>query len=568
MRADHRKSSRYTSTFLGVCVFAVCTALTFFSVTSYAAEDGNAAQQPTKRTECTTIIVGKNASADGTAFYGRTDDGEDFDVTTIKNNPATHHGSEWTYTDPHNGGQYVLPANGCQYMSTPQTASMGDGAWDEAALNEYGVSCTETETIYGGDAVLAADPYVKTGVAESSMGPIVMPYIHTAKEGVERLGNLINEYGSAEGNAVMFGDANELWWMEIYSGHQWAAVKFPDDKCAVIANDGLIGPIDVSDAENVIVSPNLVSIAKDNGFYQETNGKLDLTLTFCEPKRDYAQIRVWAGHKKFSPSTTGDYDVNKTYDFAFTPDEKISIADAMEFLRYRYEDLKYNANKHPEVRAVGIGRTATAHVINHRGKDLPPILWTCLANPEMSVFMPVYSNTYYLPSAYTIDSCDYNPDMAYWKFRRISALAMKDRDGFGKSVRNTWRQKELDLVNNTKKRDEEYLSAGATPQAASKIFDEISSDILQTADALWVDGLEEFMLSTMQDGTSDASDESYNHINFDAPDDEESVSMNPFVVSLISAVAGLVVGVGVTVMVVVSRKNHKKSPSKAQAKKK
>lgn len=37
-----------------------------------------------------------------------------------------------------------------------------------------------------------------------------MPYVKTAWEGVERLCRLIDRYGSAEGNAVVFADADEI----------------------------------------------------------------------------------------------------------------------------------------------------------------------------------------------------------------------------------------------------------------------------------------------------------------------------------------------------------------------
>ena len=60
-----------------------------------------------------------------------------------------------------------------------------------------------------------------------------------AREGVERLGALVEQHGISEESAVVFADDNETWYMEIYSGHQWAAIRFPDDSYAVIGyNDG------------------------------------------------------------------------------------------------------------------------------------------------------------------------------------------------------------------------------------------------------------------------------------------------------------------------------------------
>lgn len=50
-------------------------------------------------------------------------------------------------------------------------------------------------------------------------------------------------------------------------GHNYCAIKMPSNKAAVIPNCLVIGDVDLSDKENVIASPNLVKIAKDNGFY-------------------------------------------------------------------------------------------------------------------------------------------------------------------------------------------------------------------------------------------------------------------------------------------------------------
>ena len=66
--------------------------------------------------------------------------------------------------------------------------------------------------------MLAYDPYVKNGLAEDSLTTLVLPYIHSAREGVDYLGRLIAKYGSAEGNGIQFIDQDEVWYMEIASG--------------------------------------------------------------------------------------------------------------------------------------------------------------------------------------------------------------------------------------------------------------------------------------------------------------------------------------------------------------
>ena len=115
-------------------------------------------------------------------------------------------------------------------------------------LDLHGVCISATESIYTNEKAKAADPFVDDGIGEQSIPALTAPYIHTAREGVEYLGKLISRYGNADaGNGVIFGDRDEVWYMEIYAGHQWAAVKIPDDCYVIAPNDGRIGEIDVTD---------------------------------------------------------------------------------------------------------------------------------------------------------------------------------------------------------------------------------------------------------------------------------------------------------------------------------
>lgn len=47
----------------------------------------------------------------------------------------------------------------------------------------------------------------------------MLPYVTTAREGVERLGALLEEYGTYEMNGVAFSDVDEIWWLETVGGH-------------------------------------------------------------------------------------------------------------------------------------------------------------------------------------------------------------------------------------------------------------------------------------------------------------------------------------------------------------
>jgi dipeptidase len=453
---------------------------------------------------CTTFIAGRGVTTDGSRIIGRTHDYHDLRVTTVAATPAVNRKTPWTYVDGDNQFTVQLPAKSCAYIALPLSKpDPGKATWDEAVINEHHVVLTATESIYANKAALDADPYVGNGLEEGAIPTVVMPYVTTAREGVERLGKLMDTHGSAEGNAVVFADDNETWYMEMYTGHQWAAIRFPDDKYALIANDGMLGTIDINDKANVIASKNLVQLAKEHHFLQEENGRIHVAHTYAQAHRDYSQLRVWAAQRKLTPSLAKEYDVNTTYAMMLKPDKKISLNDAMELLRYRYEDTDYNVNTYPSNRAIGINRTAEAHLFWLRDNK-PQIMWVALANPEMSVFVPFYGNVTKLPAAYNVATTDYNRDNAYYKFRRLSALAVQNRSGYGKTVRDYWHKMELNLIQAIPDMDGKYLQAGRSSEAANKLCGASAQAALDAADTLYQQTLTAFMLSTVQDGSSDA----------------------------------------------------------------
>lgn len=50
--------------------------------------------------------------------------------------------------------------------------------------------------------------------------------------------------------------------MEILSGHQYVAIKFPDDKFAVFPNTLYLGHVDFNDKTNTIASADVEKVAK------------------------------------------------------------------------------------------------------------------------------------------------------------------------------------------------------------------------------------------------------------------------------------------------------------------
>ena len=127
-------------------------------------------------------------------------------------------------------------------------------------MNEEQVAMTATETITSNPRVLGADPLVEYkpaenddamqpgGIGEEDIVVLVLPYIHSAREGVKRLGSLLTLYGTYEMNAVAFQDSDEIWLLETIGGHHWIARRVPDNAYVVMPNQLGIDAFDLEDA--------------------------------------------------------------------------------------------------------------------------------------------------------------------------------------------------------------------------------------------------------------------------------------------------------------------------------
>ena len=433
---------------------------------------------PAFASACTTIIVGREVSADGSFIVGRTVDAHIVGQEQINTVPAQTADTPVVFVDKANGFTMELPLTNCQYIMT----AMPSGLYWESALNEYNVAITATETIKPKPEALEADPYVANGIAESNIPTLVIPYVKTAAEGIRLLGALVSEYGSAESNGVVIADPNEAWYIEIYTGHQWLAIKLPEDKIAVIPNEAVIGCADVGDTETVIATPDFWDFAEVNGFLVERDGQPHAALTygasrFASESLKGSQYRFWGARHFFAPSQTGDIDMTAYYEAFFVPDEKVTLADCMEVMRYRYEDTQYNANVHKECRPIGVNYTDAAHLFWMR-ENLPVVEWFAMANPEFSVFLPMYGNLTSTPAAYTNSTMVFSQDVAYFCFRGLSNLCVEDRERYGADVRAYWKAMETALIGNMDAMDQTYLNSGCDGDVAAQLFADIAEEAL------------------------------------------------------------------------------------------
>lgn len=142
---------------------------------------------------CTTILVGKRVSYDGSTLVARTEDSQNGDFTPKKMVYITSQMQPKHYKSVLSSFEIDLPENPMAYSSVPDALGK-DGIWGEAGVNEENIGMSATETITTNSRVLGADPLVESGIGEEDMLTLVLPYIHSAREGVLRLGQILSQF--------------------------------------------------------------------------------------------------------------------------------------------------------------------------------------------------------------------------------------------------------------------------------------------------------------------------------------------------------------------------------------
>ena len=450
---------------------------------------------------CTGFIIGKDLTTDGSTLYGRTEDLEpnhnkNFVVRERKYNKAGD-----KFVDETNGFSFDLPAVSYKYTAVPDVTPE-QGVFDEAGFNEEGVSISATVSASANDDIQKVDPYVKDGIAESALTSVVLPHVKTAKEGVELLSKIVREKGAAEGNIVTIADKTGVWYMEILSGHQYAAIKFPDDKYAVFPNTFFLGIVDKNDTENTILSADLEKIAQDAGTYKEINGSFHVAQSYNPPLAEADRSRVWSGIKALDPNADVQYD-DEYFELMHSTSDKLSLRDAMNLQRNRLEGTDFKPQDQMELDGKGIPdktkadpvykypisnpNVMEAHIFQLKD-NLPAstgggILWLAMGSPRNAPYLPYYGNISNTSQPYQEMSTAYDKNSWYWTVSRINDLVAKYPELFEDgSIRSEIERMESQWMEEQPAHDSEQISLSEQPEQASL---KATKDSMERADSVF-----------------------------------------------------------------------------------
>lgn len=407
---------------------------------------------------CTTILVGKKASYDSSTIIARNDDSPSgvFHSKKLVKIPAK--AASKLYKSKISGVQIPLPENALSYTAMPNVDPK-EGLWLAAGVNSEGVAMTATETITTNPRVLGADPLIDAirskkgtitkagGIGEEDLVAIVLPFIHTAREGVIRLGALLEKYGTYENNGIAFSDENEIFYLETIGGHHFIAKRVKDDEYVTMPNQFGIDNFSFSDAygakkENICSSDLKAFIAKNN---------LDLTISGSFNPREafgshndsdhvYNTPRAWYIERYLSGKQDSFDGPNARYTplsddlpFSRKPDKKITIEDVKYLLSSHYQSTPFDPYIHEKLsretspfRPIGISRTSFLAVIEIRDqgkKESRPIEWFSFGSNVFNSLMLFYPLSSKVPAYYSNTTPTVSSASLYWASRIIGALA-------------------------------------------------------------------------------------------------------------------------------------------------
>jgi len=425
---------------------------------------------------CTSIMVGKKASADGSVITSHTCDGRY--RTWV----------QWEPAQDHKPGEMHRVLRGTMHTKfrgdTTGVRLMGEipqVAHTYAYLNTAYPCLNEKQLAMGETTFVGPDTLVNEAgwFTIEELERVALQRCDNARDAIRLMGSLAEKYGYGDsGECLTVADKNEVWQFEIVGvgkdkiGAAWAARRVPDDHVAISANIPRIGKINRKD-KDLMASANVEQVAKDNGLW---DGKGEFVF-WKAYNTDYAKgknfnDREWFILNHFAPSLGLTYDMDEL-PFSVKPEKPVDIREVMALYRETYEGTDFDMTKNVKLdtlvspvanpwltttmrntlntiapgtidfrRTVAVAWCAYSHIIQLRSwlpDEVGGICWLSLDNPGQSPRVPVFCGTTQLPKAYeTCGQKQYVPDCALWQFRRANKLAtlawQSTKEGFNEKI--------------------------------------------------------------------------------------------------------------------------------------
>lgn len=316
---------------------------------------------------CTTILVTKGATFDGSTFVSHSDDDDIGDQRLVRVPAADHPVGSMrpVYKCSTNYPRVVTDQLGPGYNTSedhseilgyiPQvehTYAYFDGNY--GIMNEHQLAmgeCTDAAQKYGSEPTPG-----KRLFYSSSLSRVALERCKTAREAIKLMGSLIEEYGYYNtGETLLVADKEEGWVFEMCptenQGDLWVAQRVPDGEVFVAANEFRIRDID-PDSDDFMYCSYLWDACEKIGWYNPKKGPLDWceTVSYGEYNHPYYSLRrVWSVFNrvnpklKLSPWVEGPF--TKDYPFSIKPAKPLTLSDVKNLHRDQYEGTPFDMTK-------------------------------------------------------------------------------------------------------------------------------------------------------------------------------------------------------------------------------
>ncbi len=420
---------------------------------------------------CTSIMVGRLASADGSVMTSHTCDSHD-DSSAITLVPHAKHkaGEQVLLTnreeDPSGPMKRLRRKSVGQIPQVPETFGYVVGVY--AIMNERQLAIGEST--FGGRPELVSH---KGLIDCDTLTRLMLQRAKTAREAIRIAGELMEQYGYCdEGEALTVADTREVWLLEIVGpgkdaiGAEWAAQRVPDDHVSITANGSRLEEIDLSKPGFFMASKNVRKFAEEKGYWDPKSGQ---PFRFCdayspESRTELAATRrEWRVFDLLAPSLHLPAYGNR-FPFSVKPEKPVPPEKIMELFRDTFEGtdfdvvkdftvvdatgkavkspvanpfMPYDMNKMLRInggwgwygeRCLARWFCMYATVTQSRGWLPDPaggIVWLGYANPAMTTYVPIYAGVTDLPEEYKTDgrATGFSRRSAWWAFKQVATIA-------------------------------------------------------------------------------------------------------------------------------------------------
>jgi dipeptidase len=443
---------------------------------------------------CTSVIVGKLASVDGSTMTSHSCDSTT-DRTWINIVPHKKHKpgdmAPVYLQSKRTKGPDDRPLKKGEIPQVTETYAFINTAYP--CMNEHQLAIGETT--FGGKRELRS----REGIIDCpELYRLVLERAKTAREAIRIADDLTKTYGYIDyGECFTFADPEETWHFEILGpgegnkGAVWAAVRIPDDHIGVSANASRIRQIDLDDPDNYMASGNVYSLAQELGYWDSEGGEpFEFCYAYASRRSMGSRRREWRVLSRVAPSLNLDPN-GENFPFSVRPEKKLSVHDVLNIFRDTYQDTPYDMTqtlttvdregntvkspvaspfmnrdlmsllKVPSERTICCKRATYLQVTQSRSwlpDAIGGVVWLGYDNPATTPHTPFYCGITRMPDTYMVDGRGgFDKECAWWAFRRVSQLALFRWQPMSQGIAEIWTKMENQAFVNQAKIEEEAL---------------------------------------------------------------------------------------------------------------